>query len=453
MKKAKALPSFSERVYAKLKAGTPKAEGATYEISRSSERILSEIKYVLTTGIRVFDDLMGGFPFGRICEMYGLESCGKTAMALRAAIRAQHHKICKITHTGQTIEYTPINPDEVEVTVLYIDNEQSVDNDQKLTVDGLEADIHISRADTVDLLFKMVDLVIQAKKDRVKELEELGIEREQFVVIIVDTITATCSRQELEQEWGKEDYARQPQQISAGFRQIVRDVNRHNVCMICTNQTRENIGYNSGNKGRKVPSPTFEEYTTFGGRALRFYASHRIFLQQTSARYKLVPGSQFGVGCVIAFRSIKNRIRKPLIEGRMVLLYDEEKGGFNEVFSILESLIFLGFAEVENKEKGTHFVFKFLSNKIPTTTFGEALSTSLAEDDEKPRARRGARKDPFIETRSEWPSFYEAHKADFELLWSAAVVYAFTSEGLGADPAQIDPEVVDVSEVETLSEE
>ena len=433
-------PDFQDEVMAALQRGAPRPKDngkpvATYEISRTTEHVLSEIKYVLTVGLRPFDDMAGGFPFGRICEVYGLESCGKTALVLRTAIRAQQFQICEISRQPDgNIVYTPVDPAHCDVAVLYIDNEQSVDDDSKLIIDGKQGDVILARADTVDHIFKMVEVVIQTARDREIRFTEEGNPRKQFVVVVVDTIAATSSRQELEQDWGKDDYPRQAQQISAGFRQIVRDINRHNVCMICTNQTRENIQASErGGRRIRLPTPQDSEYTTFGGRALRFYASHRIFMFQIASKYKLVPGSQFSAGYLIGFRTIKNRIRKPLREGRMVIIFDDQNGGLHDTFSVLETLIFLGFAEVQNKEKGTHIVFKFMSNKIPLKTFGvDHTVTTFAEDDEKPAAKRGrGRKDPFIETRSEWPSFYEAHKEDFDALWDAAVTYAFTIEGFG----------------------
>lgn len=429
----KKLRDFAATVQARLEACKPTGTGPSFEVANTAETILSEIKYVVTTGIPPFDAMAGGFPFGRICELYGLEECGKTAMCMRSAIRAQHLQISEISRgpNGERI-LTPLNPSKCEINVVYIDNEQSIDNDNKLIVDGQRADFIVCRTDTVDMMFKIVDQVTQAAKERIQLLEEEGIDKIVFTLIIVDTIASTSSRQELEQEWGKEDYARQPQQISAGFRQMVREINKWNVCMICTNQTRDNFKHQPTH-GRRMSTPQDAEYTTFGGRALRFYASHRIFMWRSDAKYKLVPGAKFHAGYLVGFRTIKNRLTKPKREGRMVIIFDEKNGGFNALFSMLETLIFLGFAEVTNKEKQTNFTFKFKSHNVETKTFG-AVAETLEEQAERPRGKPARKdKDPTIVTRAEWPSFYQAHKEDFDRLWDASIAYAFLTEGYGDD--------------------
>lgn len=449
----KKLRDLKAATLARLEACAPTGTGPSFEVADTSESILSEIRYILTTGIPPFDAMAGGFPFGRICEIYGLEECGKTAMCMRSAIRAQTFQIYEISRdaAGERV-YTLLDPKRCEVNVVYIDNEQSIDNDQKLVVDGQRASFIVCRTDTVDLMFKVVDQVVQAAKERAEELEEAHVDKLVFTVIVVDTIASTSSRQELEQEWGKEDYARQPQQISAGFRQMVRAINKHNVCMICTNQTRDNFKQQPM-RGRRMSTPQDSEYTTFGGKALRFYASHRIFMWRSDAKYKLVPGAKFHAGYLIGFRTIKNRLKKPKREGRMVIIFDEERGGFNALFSMFETLIFLGFIEVVNKEKQTNFVFKFKSHGIEPQTFNREPE-SLEEQDEKPRARsvRGP-KDPSIMTRAEWPAFYAAHKEDFDRMWDAAVAAAFVTEGYGENvPVTVDGEDDGDGDGETLSE-
>jgi len=437
--KLRATTDFQDEVIAKLKRTAPDGvKYGTYEVSRSNKQVLSAIKYVLTTGIRVFDDLVGGMPFGRVCEIYGLESCGKTSLVFRSAIRAQQFHIYEVERDAAgVVVYKPLNHDEMDVAVLYIDNEQSVDDDSKLTVDGTDADVILSRCDTIEMMFKMVDNVMEVAKEREARFEEAGKPRKQFVVVIVDTIASTSSKEELAQEWGKDDYPRQAAQISKGFRKLMLDINRQNVCMICTNQVRDNIKEQGQNKRPMMTStPQDNAHVTFGGKALKFAATHRIFMYQMPTKYRLVPTAQFAAGYLVGFFSKKNRIKKPLREGRMALLFDDKIGGLNDSFSILESLLFIGqgeFAEIQNKEKGTNIAFKFARHEIPTTTFDvKETTTTLAEDDEKPVAKRGrGRKDPSIFCRAEWPAFYEAHRADIDLLWAAAVKHAMQTEGLG----------------------
>ena len=431
-----APPDLTARVIAKLEAFAPRSESSKakgmIEVRRSSVALLSEIRYVFKADNQPFDDIAGGFPVGRVCEVYGLEACGKTALMIRTAIKAQIGNVYEVVRTPESTTYRKLDEDEYEVVVAYFDNEQSIDDDAKITVDGTEADFSIGRADTVDLLFKSIEGVISVVADRQAELEEKKSKKKVFGVIIVDTIAATSSAQEMAMEWGKEDYARQPQQISRGFRKIVRQVNRNNICLICTNQVRDKMDGQSAQKGRpKSPIPQSIEYTTFGGKALRFYSSHRVFMYALQQKYRLVPKTQFQVGLLIGFYTVKNRIRMPLREGRMVLLFDERQGGLNNVFSMLETMLLFHVAEMENKEEGTDIRFKFAKFGVPLTTFdAKTTETTLDEDDERPAARRSRAKEPRISIRADWPAFYHEHKADFDALWQAALRYAFSSEGL-----------------------
>src|SRR6187455_2972693 len=79
----------NEELIAELRAIAPTGKDAgTWEIAKTTDLVLSSVKYVLTTGISSFDAIVGGMPFGRMVELFGLESCGKTAMAIRCAARA-----------------------------------------------------------------------------------------------------------------------------------------------------------------------------------------------------------------------------------------------------------------------------------------------------------------------------------------------------------------------------
>ncbi len=455
MSKTKTL---EERLYAKFQQTKPKTdEGGTFEVTLSNDNILADIKYVLTTGIKPFDDIIGGFPFGRISEIYGLEASGKTALMVRSAIRAKLGHIYEVkSRQGTRYTLERVKPDTYDVTIVYVDNEQSLEDGYKIEIVNVEYDANgtpiktrhrldafIARCDTVEYLFKIVDETIAMIKTMQKETEkkekdsgDTSEHREQFVLIIVDTIAGTSSKEEMTQEWGKDDYNRQAKQYHSGFRTMKNDLSRYNVAMLCTNQATDNIGGETDAYKKKFLPPD-AGFRSFGGKALKFYATHRIFMKPLDQKYTLVRGAQFAAGALIEFYSSKNRIRKPKRSGRMVLLYDEEEGGLHTVLSILETLILLKFVEYDEGE----YVFKFEANKIETTTFNNEKN-SLEEDDEDSTpnlggpAKKGVKKpsrrprDPRILERAEWMSFYHAHKADFDLMYEAALNYAFTIEGL-----------------------
>lgn len=429
-KRKKGEGDENDGLIAKLRSMAPRGEdGGTWEVSRTSEMVMSSVNYVLTTGIDSYDDIVGGMPFGRMVELYGLESCGKTAMSIRCAARAMDHQISEVIRDKEGgLTYRPLKKNECKVVVVYIDNEQSLDEDGKLTVDGKKLDVVGCRFDTTDDVFKAIDGSITFQEERLEAEAEDGIKR--FMLIVVDTIASTSTKEELAQAWGKVDYPRQAQQISKALRQLARRVNRYNVCVIFTNQVRTK--FSGDNKAAQTFAIQADDYTSVGGMALRFYTSHRVFMYAMAQKYKLLPDAQFSAGLMVGFHTKKNRLRPPLRDGRMVLLFDKDQGGLNDTFSKLETLVFLGFVEVEQEKKHTGYVLKFKKNNIVPTTFEAAQTESTLEEDEAIAApRRGSsRKDPGFKYRSEWPQFYAAHKADVDLLWDAAIAYAMATEGL-----------------------
>jgi RecA/RadA recombinase len=410
-----------------LKKAPHSAEWGTYEISRSNKKIMSAIKYVLTTGITTFDDVVGGFPIGRIVELFGLESSGKTAMALLAAARAKQGFISEaILNEDGTYTYRPLNKDDFDVAVLYIDNEGSLDDDHKIKINGQEFDVITGRCDTIEGVFKMTDDFLDGAEQLAEADEAAGRKKLRIYIIVVDTIASTSSREDLAQPWGKRDFPRVPGQISQGFTKLTRRLSKNNACMICTNQVRTTYGGQTSRNNGAVQSWL---YSSPGGLSLRFYASHRVYVQTLNTVYKLAPEAKFAAGFQIGFRTIKNRLRAPLREGRMVLLFDKLKGGFNDEFSLLENLVYTKFIEVATKEKGTDFVCKFAKNNLVPTTFGDAVKSSLDEDDSSRSPRRG-KKDPGFKFRGEWPKFYMEHREDVDRLWKAAVEYTFSTPGI-----------------------
>ena len=431
MAKKKVEVDEADGLIAKLLSLAPKGEEAgKWEVSRTTQLVLSQIKYVLTTGIPSFDDIVGGLPIGRMVELYGLESCGKTAMAIRCAARGMKGHISEVIRgkDGNPSSYRELKPDECKVLVVYIDNEQSLDEDNKLVVDGEKLDVIGARMDTTDEVFKAIDGAISYQEDRMEQSEKDGIER--FMLIVVDTIASTTTKQELSKKWGEQDFPRQPQQMSIALRQLTRRVNRNNVCILFTNQVRVKFQEGQAKKGGQTFQIKASDYSSPGGFALRFYSSHRVFMYAYNQKYKLLPDSQFSAGLLIGFHTVKNRLKTPLRDGRMVLLFDEKQGGFRSEFSMLEALELYGFVEVEAESKHTGFTLKFHRNGITPTTFGDKLSTTLAEDEDLPMPRRGKVKDPGFKCRAEWPDFYREHKADIDKLWQVAVQYALTVEGL-----------------------
>jgi recombination protein RecA len=408
--RAKGRKDLVGAIVGSLERSRPKTGELMWEVSRSSKEILSKVHYKLTTGIDSLDvALGGGLPFGRVVELYGLESCGKTAMVTHCAGRLQGRHIIQrkqVGHPGDkdfSVAWEPV-PKDVEVTTLYIDNEQSLEEDEKLVVDGNIIDVAVARADTVDQMFKMIDVAINAI-DRVSTKEHPV-----FILVIVDTIGGTSSREEMKAKWEDQDFPRQPKMLRRGFRRMMRKLSQRNVLAIFTNQVNARYEANRRRGGGALPQD--DDFDSPGGRALKFFASVRIFMYQVNAHYKLHKDQQFPVGFCSGFVTVKNRLAKPMRAGRFVLLYDR---GLNNLYSLLETLIFLKLAKSGKKEEGDagSVSFRFQHFGIKPTTFGE---------DE-------TRADPRLDSRAQWPAFHEAHKADLDLLWEKACTILFAVEG------------------------
>jgi recombination protein RecA len=448
-----------DRIISKIHRCQPETEVAgTFEAVRSKGEVLAKIKYVITTGIKPFDDLVGGMPVGKVIELFGLESCGKTNLVVRTCVRAQMGHVYERIKAKNGLGYVlkQLDRDSYDLTILYMDNENSLSDQEKKMVDGVEMDAILSDCDTVDQLFKIIDITVDTAIE-----EQEATKRLQLVIVVVDTIASTSSKKEITQEWGVQDYPRQAQELRSAFRQMVRKIRRHNVCFIGTNQASDKFKQSGGSKKKRPGPPTDADFVAFGGKALKFYSTHRIFMEAAEGNYKLTPKAKFAAAFLVKFRSVKNRLLPPLREGRMVLMFGNTDrhgevtmpGGFNAEFSLLETLISLGFAEFS--KEGTGISFKFNKHGIETSTFEtkEIKQTLEEQDDAEPADKKltlpaRGRKDPRITCRAEWPKFYKEHAADVDRLWEAAVAYAFTLEALPGDEDE-DADVEELAEEES----
>lgn len=420
MKKPSLSVSVRDKVLASLqKMTSEKKSDPLAEFTRTSGSILSAVKYVLAIGDRVYDRVSGCLPFGRIVEIFGIDASGKTAAAKKAAISAQMKNIyrCVITTDEAGVKrttYEKLDPDKIDVHVLYIDNEQSFADDNSLTIDGIKADFILGRCDTIGQIFEAMQRVIKVVEEGSKESD-----REQFILVVVDTIAATSTDGELGQAWGDQDFSRHAKELRGAFRRVAREINKYNVCMLCINQVSDSFAQKMKKNPNALPDET--DFATFGGRALKFYASQRIFVQKVPKKYKLHPDSKLEDGLLIEMKTVKNRIKKPLRKARLVLLFGDENsagGGYKEIFSMLETFIMLELA----KEDAGVISFRFQANGITPTTF------------------ESKRANPSIDARIEWPAFYKAHEVDFERMWEVAEKRIFSSESQVPDVLSEDDE-------------
>lgn len=422
---------------AKMRAGFPRTKvDRVIDLERVDQgvRLASRVTHVLHTGIRPFDDRIGGFPFGKITEVFGLESCGKSAMGIRAAVKAATQQIMEVVRReGKPATFKAVPKKDTEVLVLHIDNEQSVDETRN-EVDGVtyqSCAIMNSRVDAIEDMFKMAHNAIRAVEEFQDKLKKEKSDKLCFGVIVVDTIASTSTLEELSQEWDKVDYDRRAKAIHRGLRILVRRVQRANVAMICMNQVHSKVqGYNprTGAGANSLDNA----YTSPGGMGLRYYSHHRVFMHKMDQRYKLWHKSRYPDGELIAFWAVKNRIMSHRRPGHMALLFGDRDGlggGFNDSYSILETLLKDGFAEATSTAR--EITFKFGKHGVPMTTFGDQ-TMSLDEQDEQEAgeaAKPGKKlKDPKLGGRHLWPEFYAQHKADLDALYLKANEVLFANK-------------------------
>ena len=416
---------------ARLAAGSKRSkDGCLIEACRSTGKFLSSTRYVLSTGIESIDTILGGgFPFGKITELYGVEQSGKTALALRSLIQAQRGEIYEPQPDGTFKKVSA--DDNVDVTLVLLDNEQSVEDNERVMVDGVHLNCVLGRCDTVDQIFKIMENAIDELEAVEKETK-----RKQLLVFVVDTIAGTASREEMSADWDKDDFPRSPKMLRRGFRVLGNRLQSRNVALICTNQVSHKFSGSQkpgGNRGFVAPND--DEFSSPGGKALKFYAHVRLFLTR-ERDYKLLKTSRFPAGFISYATSMKNRRVPPSRFVRMCLLY---KGGINNLFSILETLC-TDKAFAERGKDGV--VFKLGANGIPLTSFNEAAK-SLEDLDEEEAEGKPVGATAALTSNADWPAFWETHPEMLQL-WEKMKLSMFNFDAV-MDAGEVDTDAPDES--------
>ena len=226
---------------------------------------------VISTGSIAVDNALGagGFPRGRVVEVFGPESSGKTTLAL--------HVIAEAQRAGGV--------------AAFIDAEHALDPTYatKLGVD------------TENLIVSQPDYGEQAL-----EIAQSLVASQVIDVIVIDSVAALTPKAEIEGEMGDSHMGLQARMMSQALRKLTAAVSRANTCLIFINQLREKIGVMFGNPE-----------TTTGGRALKFYASVRVEVRRTTA----LKDGETVVGNRTKIKVVKNKIAAPFREVELDILY------------------------------------------------------------------------------------------------------------------------------------
>jgi recombination protein RecA len=276
---------------------------------------------------------VGGLPRGRVVEIYGPESSGKSTLAMHVVAEAQRNGgIC-----------------------AYIDAEHAMDPVYARAI-GVDIDqLLISQPDTGEQALEIADMLVRSGA---------------LDVVVVDSVAALTPRAEIEGEMGDSHVGLQARLMSQALRKLTANLNKTNTIMIFINQLREKIGVMFG-------SPE----TTPGGRALKFYSSVRLDIRRIES---IKDGAEV-VGNRTRVKVVKNKVAPPFRQAEFDIMYGK---GISREGSLLDMAVDMGII----KKSGAWFTYdgeQLGQGRENAKNFLSANPEIMVEVSEKVRVQAG----------------------------------------------------------------
>jgi len=242
---------------------------------------------------------IGGFPRGRVVEIFGPEASGKTTVTLTA--------IREVQAKGGV--------------AAFIDAEHAFDSTYAQKIGVNLNDLLISQPDTGEQALEIAETLVRSNA---------------VDLVVIDSVAALTPRAEIEGDMGDSHMGLQARLMSQALRKLTGAISKSKTCMIFINQIREKIGVMFGNPE-----------TTPGGRALKFYSSVRLDLRRIQA----IKEADQVIGSRVRARVVKNKVAPPFKETEFEILHDR---GIYKASNILDTAANLGILQ----KSGSWYIYK-----------------------------------------------------------------------------------------------
>lgn len=287
---------------------------------------------------------IGGMPRGRIIEVYGPESSGKTTLTLHVIANAQ----------------------KMGGTAAFIDAEHALDPEYAKRIGVNTNDLLISQPDSGEQALDIVETLVRSNA---------------VDVIVVDSVAALVPRAEIEGEMGDQHVGRQARLMSQALRKLTPIIARSNTIVIFINQLRMKIGVMFGNPE-----------TTTGGQALKFYASVRVDVRRAAQIKK----GETVVGNRVKAKVVKNKVAPPFRVAEFDIMYNE---GISLAGDLLDTAVLCGVI----KKSGNSYLYDEVKLGVGRENAKSALraDAKLVKEIEKETLKRAKDGIPGAEDESE----------------------------------------------------